>query len=151
ADPRTDLWAVGAILHEMLAGKPPFGSLDADAILDELMKLDEPVPAIGAEVADLPVALERAVQRCLAKRKAERFGSANELLRDVEALLPQCHGRQLAEDESPFPGLSSFQEADANRFFGRTHEVAEAVARLQRHPVLGIVGPSGSGKSSFVR
>ena len=52
---------------------------------------------------------------------------------------------------SPFKGLASFEPADADLFFGRERLVAELVARLAGASLLGIVGPSGSGKSSAVR
>jgi WD40 repeat protein len=51
----------------------------------------------------------------------------------------------------PFKGLVSFDAADAEYFFGRERLVAELVARLVGAPLLGVVGPSGSGKSSVVR
>jgi WD40 repeat protein/DNA-binding SARP family transcriptional activator len=51
----------------------------------------------------------------------------------------------------PFKGLASFEAADAPYFFGRERLVAELVARLVGAPLLGVVGPSGSGKSSAVR
>ena len=51
----------------------------------------------------------------------------------------------------PFKGLASFDVDDADVFFGRERLVAEMVARLAGTPLLGIVGPSGSGKSSVLR
>jgi WD40 repeat protein len=51
----------------------------------------------------------------------------------------------------PFKGLASFEIADADVFFGRERLVAELVARLVGSTLLGVVGPSGSGKSSVVR
>ena len=48
----------------------------------------------------------------------------------------------------PYKGLASFQAGDAGYFFGRERLVAELVARVTGSPFLGIVGPSGSGKSS---
>ena len=60
-----------------------------------------------------------------------------------------------AESEAPivcpFKGLAAFQMADAPYFFGRERLVAELIARLVGAPLLGIVGPSGSGKSSVLR
>ncbi len=53
---------------------------------------------------------------------------------------------------NPFKGLRAFGEADSADFFGRERIVAEAVRRLDGgRDVIGIVGPSGSGKSSIVR
>ena len=51
----------------------------------------------------------------------------------------------------PFKGLASFESADADYFFGREGLVAELVARLVGARLLGILGPSGSGKSSVLR
>ncbi|MGE5635542.1 MAG: hypothetical protein ACM3UV_01185, partial [Nocardioidaceae bacterium] len=51
----------------------------------------------------------------------------------------------------PFLGLATFDGAHAEYFFGRERLVAELVARLVGSPVLAVVGPSGSGKSSAVR
>lgn len=51
----------------------------------------------------------------------------------------------------PYKGLATFQRADADFFFGRERLVTEMVARLVGSPLLGIVGASGSGKSSVLR
>ena len=51
----------------------------------------------------------------------------------------------------PFKGLASFDIEDAGFFFGRERLVAEMVARLAGAPLLAVVGPSGSGKSSALR
>ncbi|MGE5181475.1 MAG: AAA family ATPase, partial [Acidobacteriota bacterium] len=91
------------------------------------------------------------VARCLAKTKHDRHATAAELLAELEPLLPSRAGRNLAADESPYPGLNAFQESDANRFFGRSQDIAAMVTRLRDHPLVGVVGPSGVGKSSFVR
>jgi WD40 repeat protein len=52
---------------------------------------------------------------------------------------------------NPFPGLRPFEEADAPLFFGRTKQVAELLEHLRIHRFLGVVGVSGSGKSSLIR
>ena len=51
----------------------------------------------------------------------------------------------------PFKGLASYDIADAGFFFGRERSVAELVARLAGSSFVGVVGPSGTGKSSIVR
>lgn len=59
------------------------------------------------------------------------------------------------DGRTPYKGLLPFDETDAEDFFGRQELVAELVARLAEdvhgHRLLGVVGPSGSGKSSVVR
>jgi hypothetical protein len=57
----------------------------------------------------------------------------------------------MTEERSPYVGLSSFQERDAEVFFGREQLVADLVARVESHAFLAVLGASGSGKSSVVR
>jgi WD40 repeat protein/tRNA A-37 threonylcarbamoyl transferase component Bud32 len=64
---------------------------------------------------------------------------------------PETPARVAAEGICPFKGLASFEPVDADYFFGRERLVAELVARLVGAGLLGIVGPSGSGKSSVLR
>ena len=148
-DHRSDLWAFGIILYEMLAGKHPLEPITQGRLFGAAAALDEPMPPL--DVPGLPDRMVQIVARCLAKRKADRYATAAELCADLEPLLPSRTGRSLAGDESPYPGLTAFQESDANRFFGRKQDIASMVARLRDQPLVGVVGPSGVGKSSFVR
>ena len=60
--------------------------------------------------------------------------------------------RELLEPsaECPWKGLSSYASSDQDAFFGRSAEIAAALARLERHQLLVLTGPSGSGKSSLM-
>ncbi len=149
-DHRTDIWAVGIMLFRMLSGKHPLDPLRGPQLMVTGM-LDEPMPRLQQLAPDVPPDLAAVVDRCLLKKKDERFADAASLLRALEPFLPGRFSRELKLDESPYAGLSSFQEADANRFFGRTKEIAALVNRIQDRPLLAVVGPSGTGKSSFVR
>jgi WD40 repeat protein/class 3 adenylate cyclase len=60
-------------------------------------------------------------------------------------------GAPRAATVCPFKGLATFDPADADFFFGREQLIAEMVARSVGASFLGVVGPSGSGKSSAVR
>jgi serine/threonine protein kinase len=149
-DNRTDIWAVGIMLFRMIAGKHPLDPLRGPQLMVTGM-VDEPMPRLQSVVPDVPPDLAAVIDRCLLKRKEERFPDANSLLRALEPFLPGRYSRELRIDESPYAGLSSFQEADADRFFGRTREIAAMVNRINDRPLLAVVGPSGTGKSSFVR
>ena len=150
-DHRSDLWAVGIMLFEMVTGEHPIAETSATALVGQVADLDLPMPRVGGRVAELPAQLERVIDRCLAKRKTDRYATTRELLDELEAMLPGRYGRQLADNESPYPGLTAFQEADADRFFGRSYDVTRMVTRVREQPLVGVVGPSGVGKSSFVR
>ncbi|MEO8698554.1 MAG: serine/threonine-protein kinase, partial [Kofleriaceae bacterium] len=149
-DHRSDLWAVGIILFEMLAGKHPLDPLTQGKLFGAAAS-DEPMPSLRDAVAGVPDRLVGIVEKCLAKKKADRYATARDLLADLEPLQPSRTGRHLVPDESPYPGLNAFQESDADRFFGRSQDIASAVARLREQPLIAVVGPSGAGKSSFVR
>jgi serine/threonine protein kinase len=149
-DHRTDLWAVGIMMFEMLAGRHPIEPLTVEALLSNATS-SEPMPSIRDLIAEVPDALAALVDSCLRKHKVERIARAADLVAKLEALLPGRHGRQLVEGESPYPGLTAFQEADADRFFGRSRDVTRMIARVRESPITGVVGPSGVGKSSFIR
>jgi DNA-binding SARP family transcriptional activator len=80
--------------------------------------------------------------------EADLAGSVAELHAVRERAEPEADDRVMA---CPFKGLASFDVADAPYFFGRERLVAEMVARVAGESVLGVVGPSGSGKSSALR
>ena len=56
-----------------------------------------------------------------------------------------------AEEKRPYPGLSSYTEADAELFYGREAEVEAMCRNLARPHLPAMIGPSGAGKSSFLR
>jgi serine/threonine-protein kinase len=71
-DHRSDLYAIGVILHEMLAGRPPFTAQDERELVD--MHLDQPPPPLGSA---FPRDLDAVVARALAKHPAERDRDAD--------------------------------------------------------------------------
>jgi serine/threonine protein kinase/tetratricopeptide (TPR) repeat protein len=85
-DARGDLFSLGCVLYEMLAGTRPFPGKTAGEITAAILR-DEP-PVLASLGADVPGEVEAVVRRCLAKEPAERFASARDLaaaLRDVLA------------------------------------------------------------------
>ncbi|MDY7227293.1 protein kinase domain-containing protein [Hyalangium rubrum] len=149
-DHRTDIWAVGIMLFRMITGKHPLDPLRGPQLV-VTAHLNEPMPRLRDMMPDVPAALADVVDRCLLKHKDQRWPDAVSLLKALEPFLPGRFTRELRVDESPYAGLSSFQENDADRFFGRSKEIAALVHRIQSQPLVAVVGPSGAGKSSFVR
>ncbi len=80
-DHRTDIYAIGVILYEMITGSVPF---DADNLMGILTKhlYEEPAPPRNAR-PDLPVELEQVVMRCMSKTTQQRYQSMQELLEDL--------------------------------------------------------------------
>jgi WD40 repeat protein len=85
--------------------------------------------------------------------EAELAGSVVELqsIRERAALVARHVGDGEGPVVCPYKGLAPFDTDDADYFFGREQLVADVVARLVGASLLGVVGPSGSGKSSVVR
>ena len=83
-DHRADLFALGAILHEMLSGRRAFQARSAVETMNAILR-DDP-PDLVRESAEIPPALARVVQRCLEKSPAERFQSARDLGFHLSAL-----------------------------------------------------------------
>jgi len=94
---RSDIYALGIILYQMLAGRVPFEGSNAAAIM--LKHLSEPPPPLSARRPDLPPALDGVLARALAKRADERAQSAGALLADFKAAL-------VKKTSQPFMGYS---------------------------------------------
>jgi Tol biopolymer transport system component len=83
-DHRTDIFAFGAILYEMLMGRQTFGRPTSADTMSAILN-EEPAPM--SELApETPVALQRVVLRCLEKNAEQRFQSASDLAFALEAL-----------------------------------------------------------------
>jgi serine/threonine protein kinase/tetratricopeptide (TPR) repeat protein len=87
ADHRSDIFAFGAILYEMLSGKRAFHGESSADTMSAILKEDP--PRLSKSTAGIPRELEGVVRRCLEKNAEQRFQSAEELLaalREVESL-----------------------------------------------------------------
>ncbi len=85
-DGRTDLYSVGVILYQMVTGVPPF---DAENPMDVLVKhLEEPPTPPTRVMPGLPAVLDPIVLRLLAKDREARYGTAAEVLADLDRAFP---------------------------------------------------------------
>jgi serine/threonine protein kinase len=82
-DARTDLWALGVLLYEMLTGERPFQAASETAVLRAVLH-DEPDP-VGERRNEVPAAVEDVVGRLLMKDSDERYASAEALVEDLRA------------------------------------------------------------------
>jgi serine/threonine protein kinase len=78
-DARSDIYAAGVLLYVMLSGKDPFHRHHTQLAILTAHAMEEPEPLAKAAAQSIPLAIERAVARALAKDAAARFGSVAEL------------------------------------------------------------------------
>lgn len=83
-DGRTDLWALGALMHRALAGQPPFAGRNQLELVTAILLA--PVPSLGSRRPDLPASLVSIVDRALKRERDERWASAA-AMRDALAAL----------------------------------------------------------------
>jgi serine/threonine-protein kinase len=151
-DARSDVWALGAILYELLAGKPAF---DADSVpaLVMMIAIEEPT-ALESLRPDVPAPLAASVRRCLLKNRDDRFADVAELARTLEAFVPEEARPSVARiarilghaaSEAP-PAVESPPSVPSGR--PRTVIVSFAVAAAIL--VIGAIAPSKLSSPSFV-
>jgi len=89
-DHRVDIYALGVVGYELLAGRPPFLALQPQALLTAHMT-ETPAP-VRTHRANVPEVLDHLILRCLEKRAADRFQSADEIVDQLEALITPSGG-----------------------------------------------------------
>ncbi|RLE21285.1 MAG: hypothetical protein DRJ50_09420 [Actinobacteria bacterium] len=155
----SDVLSLAVTVFELLTGRLPFAETTERAELVR-RQLDEPLPSVRATRTDLPASIDDVLARATAKAAGDRHPTVDAFVNDVIAALDVDDSRSVtpavagSADEvvsNPYIGIHAFDETDADRFFGRESLVVELVELVEREPLVVVVGPSGSGKSSAVR
>ncbi|MDQ1315505.1 MAG: eukaryotic-like serine/threonine-protein kinase [Pseudomonadota bacterium] len=132
-DGKTDIFALGVVLYEMLTGVTPFNGDNLSAIMYKILH-EEPVPPSTINPR-IPAKFDRIVSRALSKRPEDRYQTALEFARDLgnhEAALPQEAPRPVAGSEpaKPIRARTPAGEQDATVFLppNRAHELKPSPA-----------------------
>jgi tRNA A-37 threonylcarbamoyl transferase component Bud32 len=158
ADPRSDVWSLGILLHELLVGEPPFIADTLPGLLAKIIA--DPPRALRSGRLEAPGALEAVVARCLAKDPAERFQSVSEFAKALQPFAPEAlrgrFGRTLfgVHDAKPSsgPSLGVSRSMDTRTAYGVApvdtaagKAWAAALAPLRTPSLRGVLAVAGVG------
>ncbi len=141
-DGRSDIYALGCVLFEMLAGQPPFTGPTMDALLRQHLTA-EPRP-LSELRPTVPLGIVRVVARALAKDPADRFPTAAAF---AEAIATVVSGGITPLFPDNAPETPNNLPRQRTRFIGREGELAECARLLGETRLLTLTGIGGSGKT----
>ena len=156
ATPQTDLYSLGLVLFELIAGRLPF----ADAAMTELARrvCDEDPPPLRDVAPWVPRGFAAIIDRCIARDPAQRPASAAAFGAELEDLQ---RGRAFEDFErdrvrrappgNPYPGARPFGFEHQGVFFGRGAELRTLVDQLRDRPFVVVAGDAGTGKTSLCK
>lgn len=164
-DARSDIFSLGVVFYELLAGKRPFRGRTVFEVLHQITSRDPPMPREFD--ASIPVELERICLKALSKRASQRYATVAQMADDLRHWSQGLSFKHQANSRVVPKGLRSFDAEDADFFlellpgpkdrdgfpesirFWKTH--IEVNDPNKTFPVGLIYGPSGCGKSSLVK
>jgi class 3 adenylate cyclase/DNA-binding CsgD family transcriptional regulator len=148
ADARSDLYSLGAMLYEMVTGRPPFLGDDAVAIISQHINTAPVAPSWHNP--EVPRALETIIMGLLAKSPEERPESAAAVAQELRRIRESSTEQRVVEQ--PAAPVAELQGVDWGRFVGRREEMDQLKAALEnalsgRGSLVMIVGEPGIGKT----
>ena len=162
ADGRADIWSLGVVLYEMIAGRRPFTGATTASLIASILE-HEP-PPVRSFAIEIPAELERMINLTLLKKREQRCQTAKELLDEVKRLRqelefasrPQPQPRVRVNSETALIAVAATaQQRSLWHTVGREPERNELraafdAAKAGRGSLLCVAGEPGIGKTTLV-
>ena len=138
---QTDIYALGVVLYELLAGGHPFPDTPTGELV--VKHLSQPLPLMRDQRPDVPAEVDEVIQKATSKDPTKRYPDALTMAAAfrrafrLEVGLPAIPEGEIT---NPYKGLRAFQEADADDFFGREALTGQLLARMAGTPSLPLWG-----------
>jgi Serine/threonine protein kinase len=131
----TDIWSLGVVLHEMLAGGRPFSGSTQSAMIESIR--NDAAPSVKSIRSDVPLEIASVISKCLEKDPSQRFQSADELLRAIDASVVRKSPSATSSEayELVLKGRSSWSERTKPKL---EEALAFFRAALERDPGLAV-------------
>jgi serine/threonine-protein kinase len=133
-DPRSDIYAVGSVMYEMLAGSLPFSGSSPVALLAAKIKAMPERPKERSPAKDIPRAADEIVMRAMARHPSLRFQSACEMRQAIEKVLDAPAASRLRRRVVGLSAIAATMAFAAVLLVGRASEIRSAAGRLLSSP-----------------
>jgi len=151
-DEKTDIFALGGVLYEMLTGRSPFDGDSTADVIAKIIQIDPERPSSINE--DVPAELDDIVSRSLSKRPEDRFETPAQLIATLRQLsergdaLSVRHNGQYADISTPKDGMTT-SLPDLSPLVGRRDELAKLsdLLLVKKHRLVTLTGIGGTGKT----